>query len=93
MVISDKIVHFDVFEAYEMHFKDKVAEAYDEAYLEALKDDALGFTHVTVREMIEHLQEQCLALTVSEKKKKLRLIEIDCLVGDDIRVSYPKSKR
>ena len=84
-VIRNKhIAKSDVFEAYETALKEKLEDAYDVSYLEALKDDLLGFTHVTVREMLSHLEEQCLALTTTDKKQKLRQIELNWTPGDDI---------
>ena len=66
---ADQIVQFDVFEAHETDFKGQLEDTYDESYLEALKDDVLGFTHVTVVDMLVHLTEQSLSLTTVEKKK------------------------
>ena len=48
--------------------------AYNETYFDTIKDDLPGFTHLTVNDMLEHLQEQCLAMTFKEKKKKLKKI-------------------
>ena len=61
---------WDTFNAYELSYKTKLAAAYDEPYWATLKHDILGFSHLTVHQMIEHLERQCLALTNREKKKK-----------------------
>ena len=45
----------------------KVAEAYDKLTLEVLYDKLLEFTHVTLEEMLKHLEDQCHALTLREK--------------------------
>ena len=66
---ANQIAQFDVFEAHETYFKGQLEDTYDESYLEALKDDVLGFTHVTVVDMLVHLTEQSLSLTTVEKKK------------------------
>ena len=63
-----------------------MAAAYDETYFGTIKDDLLGFSHLTVNAMLEHLREQCLAVTFKEKKKKLKEINISWDHGDDIRV-------
>ena len=55
-----------------MHYKDAMASAYDETYFDTIKDDLLGFSYLTVNDMLEHLQEQCLAMTFKEKKEKTK---------------------
>ena len=71
---QEEIAQFDRFEGYEAAFKMKVAEAYDEATLEVLHDELLEFTHVTLEEMLKHLEEQCHALTSREKATKIKEI-------------------
>ena len=58
----EKIKEHDLFENLEAIYKRKIEEAYDDVYLRNLRNDVLGFSHVTVREMLEHLQNQCLAI-------------------------------
>ena len=43
--------------------------------------------------MLEHLTEQCLALTFKEKKKKLKEINLTWGHGDDIRVFLSKIQK
>ena len=79
-------MQFDDLEAYQTHFKEQIAAACDKSYLKALKDDLQGFTHITAGDMIDHLREQCLAMTSKEKKQKLKQIDLAWDHGDDIRV-------
>ena len=90
---NEEIVQYDVFEAYETHYKEQIATAYDESYLEALENELLGFTHVTVSEMLEHLREQCLAMTSREKKQKLKEVNLEWEQGDDVRVFLSKVQK
>ena len=45
---EDKKVQYNIFDAYEHVFKDCIEEAYDAVWLAALRDDILGFSHLTV---------------------------------------------
>ena len=85
-VRNEELIQYDVFEAYETYYKDAMAAAYDDTYFDTIKDELLGFSHLTVNAMLEHLREQCLAMTFKEKKKKLKEININWDHGDDIRV-------
>ena len=85
-VQNKDIVQYDIFEAQETHYKDAVAAAYDKTYFNTIKDDLLGFTHLTVNEMLEHLKEQCLVMTFREKRQNLKEISIIWEHGDDICV-------
>ena len=69
-------MQYGIFKAYQTFYKDAVAAAYDESYFEALKDKLLGFTHVTLSEIIDHLRKQCLTMTSKEKKQKLKEINL-----------------
>ena len=90
---AEELKEFDVWQAYETWAKGELEEAYGESYLEALKDDILGFTHVHVSQMLAHLSEQCLAITTKERKKKLKQIELEWTPGDDIRVFFTKVQK
>lgn len=63
---------WDIFDAYETKYKDLVEEAYDATYIKALKDDFLGFSHCSVRDMLDELDSHCLSLTTNEKQSKLK---------------------
>ena len=65
------IAHWDKFDAHEHVFKQKLEEVYDPQYFDGLRDDLLGFTHVCVSEMLDHLKDQCLQLTDVEKEARL----------------------
>ena len=66
---NEEIVQYDIFEAYQAFYKDAVAAAYDASYFEASEDELLGFTHVTLSEILDHLREQCLAMTSRERSR------------------------
>ena len=68
-VRNEDIVQYDVFEAYETVYKDAMVAAYDETYFDTIEDELLGFTHLTVNSMLEHLTEQCLAMTFTDRRK------------------------
>ena len=70
----EEIAQFDRFEGYEAAFKMKVAETYDKSTLEVLHEELLKFTHVTLEEMLKHLEDQCHALTSREKTTKIKEI-------------------
>ena len=87
---ADLITQFDIFEGYKTSFKDKVEEAYDQAYFTTMKDDVLGFMHVTVADMLQHLEGQCHALTEREKKEKLQEVNVPWDQNDDIQTYFVK---
>ena len=67
----EHVEQWERFDAYEHVFKDKVEAAYDSQYFLTLSDDLLGYTHVCVSEMLDHLLDQCLEITDTEKSDKL----------------------
>ena len=69
---AEMLEQWDIFDAYETKFKELIEEAYDATYIKALKDDFLGFSNVSVREMLDELENHCLALTTKEKQTKLK---------------------
>ena len=52
---KDALMQFDTFEGYELVFKEKLELAYDAAYFATLRNGILGFMHLTVRDLLEHL--------------------------------------
>jgi hypothetical protein len=90
---SEAIAQYDLFEEYESAFKSMIEDAYDAAYLATLRDDILGFGHVTTRDMIEHLEQQCLALTSREKTIKLRDTLIPWDQNDDVTTYFVKLEK
>ena len=63
---EDALMQFNTFEGYGLPFKEKLELAYDATYFATLRNGILGFTHLTVRDLLEHLESQCLALTNHE---------------------------
>jgi len=78
------------FDAYETVFKEKIEEAYDAQYLEALRDDILEMSHLTVREILHHLEQQCLTLTNVEKDTKMAETRLPWDLHDDIATFFTK---
>ena len=78
------------FDAYETVFKEKIEEAYDAQYLEALRDEILEMSHLTVSEVLAHLSLQCLALTNVEKEAKLAETRLPWDLHDDIKTFFTK---
>ena len=87
---KDELMQFDTFEGYELAFKEKLEIAYDAAYFGTLRDDILGFTHLTVRDMLEHLESQCLKLTNRERQSKLKECELPWEPGEDVNAYFTK---
>ena len=83
-------VEWDCFDAYKTVFKEKLEEAYDAQYLEAIKDDILEMGHLTVREVLEHIKQQCLALTNVEKEAKLAETRLPWDLHDNITTFFNK---
>ena len=77
--------HFD---AYETVFKEKIEEAYDAQYLEALRNDILEMSHLTVSKVLAHLVQQCLALTNVEKEAKLAETHLPWNLHNDISTFF-----
>jgi hypothetical protein len=69
---KEMLAQWDIFDSYETKFKELLEEAYDETYLKNLRDEFLGYTHRSVRDMLEELESHCLALTTKEKVAKLK---------------------
>ena len=68
---KEYVAEWERFDAYEYAFKQKLVSAYDSQYFETLRDDLLGFTHVCVSEMLDHLNDQCIVLTEVEMEERL----------------------
>ena len=67
---KEHVEQWNRFDAYEQVFKSTVEAAYDSQYFDTLKDDLLGYTHVCVSEMLDHLLTQARAMTDVEKQEK-----------------------
>ena len=84
----EKIEQFDTFDGHEAYFKEAIEGAYDAVWLKTLCDDVLGFSHLTVGEMLDHLETQCLSLTDRAKAKKLRDIHVEWDKNDDVATFF-----
>jgi hypothetical protein len=84
---TEKISQHEVFQGLEQVFKARIEDAYDAVWLRTIKDDVLGFSHITVQDMFEHLEQQCLAINDVDKAKKLRETHVEWDKNDDI-VTY-----
>ena len=73
---AQHVRQYERFDAYKTVFKEKLVAAYDSHYFQTLCnktlcDDLLGYMHVCVSKMLDHLLDQCLAITDTEKAEKL----------------------
>ena len=80
----EHVEQYERFDAHEHVFKGKLEAAFDSKYFATLKNDLLGYTHVCVSEMLEHLEKQCLEITDSEKSDKLKAALKPWSQDDDI---------
>ena len=76
------------FDGYEYVFKVKLEASFDGQYFATLRDDLLGYTHVCVSEMLDHLMDQCIALTDVEKQEKLDAVLKPWNQDDDITTFF-----
>ena len=60
---AELITQYETFQGYEEAFKERIFLAYDKAYLVTIKNELFGFADKTVAQMLDHLEQQCLALT------------------------------
>ena len=84
------IKEFDRFDGYEAAFTEKLADAVEDAYFETIKDDTFAFDGITVSDMLDHLESQCLALTGREKAQKLKSINLTWDRNDAIGTFFNK---
>ena len=81
---AEWITQYKTFKGYEEKYKDKIVLACDEAYLVTIKNELFGFSDKYVAQMLEHLKQQCLALTARDKKTKIKDVNIPWDHDDDI---------
>ena len=55
---DNEIRIFDICRGVEQGLRDKIIEAVEESYLIELEEELIGYMNVTVKQMIEHLQER-----------------------------------
>ena len=85
---TQHVEQYERFDAYETVFKEKLEAAFDSHYFQTLYDDLLGYTHVCVSEMLDHLLDQCLAITDTEKAEKLEAALKPWNGNDDINAFF-----
>ena len=57
-------------------FKEKIFLACDKVYLVTIKNELFGFADKYVAQMLDHLEQQCLALTARDKKTKMKDVNL-----------------
>ena len=90
---NEHVNQWERFDAYEFVFKTKLEAAYDSQYFDTLCDDLLGYTHVCVSEMLDHLLDHCLGLTDVDKQEKLQAVLKPWNHDDDIKTFYHTTDR
>ena len=63
---AELITQYDIFKGYEEAFKDKIFLACDKEYLATIKNEIFRFAKKTVAQMLDHIEQQCLALTAQD---------------------------
>ena len=85
------ITQYETFKGYEEVFKDKIFLACDEENLVTIKNKLFGFAEKSFAQMLEHLEQQCLALTARKKKTKMKDVKIPWDRDDDIENYFVKA--
>ena len=88
---AELITQYETFEGYEEAFKEKIVLASDEAYLATIINKLFGFSDKTVAQMLDHLEQQCLALTAREKKTKMKDVNLPWDRDHDIETYFVKA--
>ena len=83
-----QIAEWDRFDAHEYVFKGALIDAFDEQYTKALKDDVLGYSHVCVSEILDHLRSHCLEITDVEKDECLEETRKPWDLNDEITTYF-----
>ena len=90
---AELITQYKTFKGYGEAFKDKIVLACDKVYLVTIKNELFGFADKNVAQMLDHLEQQCLALTVQDKKTKMKNFNIPWDQDDDIETYFIKAKK
>ena len=69
---AELITQYETFEGYGEAFMGKIVLACDKVYLVTIKNELFGFADKSVAQMLDHLDQQCLALTARDKKTKMK---------------------
>ena len=65
----------------------------DKAYLVIIKNELFGFAEKSVAQMLDHLEQQCLALTARDKKMKMKDVNLPWDRDDDIDTYFFKADK
>ena len=90
---AELITQYEIFEGYEEAFKEKIVLACDGAYIVTIKNELCGFSDKTVAQIIDHIEQQCLTLTVRDKKIKTKDVNLPWDRDDDIETYFVKADK
>ena len=71
-------------------WKEKIPEAYERSLLKEIKYEVLNLIHKSKKDIIGHINNQCLSLSNMEKKEKLKDMEFPWNPEEDIAVCFTK---
>ena len=74
-------------------FKEKIVLACDDAYLDTIKKELFGFSDKSVAQMPEHLEQQCVDLTMRDKKTNMKDVNTPWDQDDDIDTYFIKADK
>ena len=90
---AELITQYEIFEAYEEAFKEKIILACDKAYIVTIKNELSGFADKTVAQMLDHLEQQCLSLTAQDKKIKIKDVNLPWDRDNNIETYFVKADK
>ena len=59
-------------------------------WLATINNEVLGFSHLSLPNMLDHLETQCLSLTDREKAKKLQDIHVERDEHNDVEMFFTR---
>ena len=71
-------------------WKENIPEAYNRSCIEEIKYKVIDFTHKSAKEMLKHLNKQCLYLTNVENKEQFKETEFLWNTEDFFPVHFTK---
>ena len=90
---SELITKYETFKGYEEAFKEKIFLACDKAYLVTIKNELFEFADKTVAQMLDHLDQQYLAITARDKKTKMKEVNLPWDRNEDIETYFVRAKK
>ena len=87
---NELVREWERFNTYKVTFKQQIEEAYNAQYLESLQDKILELSHLTVCDLLDHLEQQCLALTHVEIEAKMAETRIPWDLHNNIKIYFAK---